>query len=795
MKKVIIIKNLILKNYLKTNSGKRINGFSPFKYQQEVAEAILNGKNVILQAPTGAGKTLASIMPFIIANEEEHNFPKKLIYSTPRRTLVNSLFNDISEEINKGKFKNKYNVTIQTGESKEDRYFNGDIVFTTFDQSLSSVLSMPISLSNRLANINVAAVLSSYLIFDEFHLFDLEGSYTTTVLLLEKLKEIVPFCIMTATLSNKRTNDLADKLDAKVIRADQKEYLDDIVTQKGKERRIYVKNKPINAEEIFNLHKKIKGNSKKSIVMCNRVDNSQKIYSELKSIIKKEEFNIDIILIHSRFLDKDRSVKEERIKDLFKKDNNSSNVILISTQVIEVGIDITSDIMHTEISSIDSFLQRIGRCARYQNEKGKVFIYDVLNEGYKKYLPYDEKIALKTFAHLENLDGEILTSEKSQNIIDQIYSEETNIDSQIKEKTDITSADFIMKSWKFPDKKRFKELIRDVVGCNIIIKKWIVDGDSPYNYQSLNISPWTLRSKVKKIGKETSDWLFKQVIELDDNSEYNYTYQKINSERIYANETYLLNPEFFAYNKENGLLFNQSGEEFNRLPKNQQEEEYNNTRYKEESYFQHINSIKSEVDKYLKEISFLINHLKNQFNLNDREFEDIIELTIWTHDLGKLQKAWQEAHKINKYKFIAHGERTSKPPGHAGESFWIAVAIIESFVFDFIKKNEYIVDIIGKAIVSHHSINLNKISSYNISGEVVNYFKEINPDFFSNKKLEKFINLKLDKLFLNLIPGEEINDLADEIRINTTDEYLFYFVLIRILRLADQEATRKLNGS
>ena len=734
-------------------------------------------------------------MPFIIANEEKQNFPKKLIYSTPRRTLVNSLFNDISKEINHGAFKNNYNVTIQTGERKEDRYFNGDIVFTTFDQSLSSALSMPISLSNRLANINVAAVLSSYLIFDEFHLFDLEGSYTTTVLLLEKLKERIPFCIMTATLSNKRTNDLANKLDAKVIRADQKEYLEDIVTQKGKERRVHVNKTSMNPEKIFDLHKKIKGNSKKSIVMCNRVDNAQKIYSDLKSVIKKDESDIDLFLIHSRFLDKDRNDKEEKIKDLFSKNNDSSNVILVSTQVIEVGIDITSDIMHTEISSIDSFLQRIGRCARYQNEKGEVFVYDVLNDGKKKYLPYDEVITLKTFKYLKKIDEEILTPEKSQEIINQIYSKETNIDSQIKEKTDFTSSSFIMESWRSPDKKRYNELIRDVVGCNIIIKKWIVDGESPYNYQSLSISPWTLKSKIKGIEEETSQWLVKQVIEREDDSDFKYTYKKIDSEKIYANETYLLNPDFFAYDKENGLLFNQSGVEFKRLPKNQWEDEYTNQKYKEESYLQHISSINYEIDKYFNGNKYLTDYLKIKFDLTDKDFNDIVELTIWAHDLGKLQNKWQEAHKKNIDGFIAHGERISRPPGHAGESFWIAVCIIEDFVFDFIKKNEVITDIIGKAIVSHHSINLNKISAYSLSEKVIDYFKEINHNFFSNDKLEKFINQKLDKLFLNLHPGEEITDLAEEIRIKSVDEYLFYFLLVRLLRLADQEATKKLNQS
>ena len=230
----------------------------------------MNGENVILQAPTGAGKTLAAIMPYIIAKEEGLNFPQKLIYSTPRRTLVNSLYEDIYKEINEGKFSTKFNITVQTGERKEDRFFNGDIIFTTFDQSLSSALSIPVSLPERLGNINVGAFLSSYLVFDEFHLFDPGGAYDTTVLLLEKLQGIMPFCIMTATLSDERTAYLSEKLNARIIKADSGPLFSDIITQKGKERRIFVYDEPINAEKVLGLHNNIKGvEGDKSKKYCN----------------------------------------------------------------------------------------------------------------------------------------------------------------------------------------------------------------------------------------------------------------------------------------------------------------------------------------------------------------------------------------------------------------------------------------------------------------------------------------------------------------------------------------------
>ncbi|MCK8816755.1 CRISPR-associated helicase Cas3' [Natroniella sulfidigena] len=774
--------------YLKTKSGEEIQGFKPFLYQQEVAEAILNGENVILQAPTGAGKTLASIMPFIIANEENMYFPKKLIYSTPRRTLVNSLYNDIYEEINQGDFNNDYQVTIQTGERKEDRYFNGDIIFTTFDQSLSSALSMPISLSNRLGNINVGAVLSSYLIFDEFHLFDLEASYTTTVLMLEKLKDKVPFCIMTATISEEKIGLLKEKLDARVIRADSGDYLEDIVTQKGKERRIFASDEKLDAEKIVELHNQIDNISKKSIVMCNRVDNAQQIYQDLKTKIEAEEEDIDLFLIHSRFLDKDRKEKEAKIKDKFSKDNDESNVILVSTQVIEVGIDITSDIMHTEISTIDSFLQRIGRCARYQNQKGKVYVYDVLNEGDMKYLPYNEEATLKTFEALREIDGEVLTAELSQKIIDRVYSEETDIDAKANQRVEGTRNKFIKESWKLPDKKKFKDLIRDVVGCNIIIHSWVLDKCSPYNFESLSLSPWTLRKKVKEIRDETDDWLIKEVIERADDSEVKYTYRAIEADNIYPNNLYILNPEYFAYDQERGLLFNQSGKEFDSLP-SENREPYNQE-YKEESYLEHIERMKEELPELEEEISRLINLIKEEFDLSDQDFRDIVEFTIWAHDLGKLQEDWQLAHVRKKHEFVAHAERIKKPPSHAAESFWVVLNLLENFVIEYLDKEDIIVEIIAKTLVSHHSLNVSETNKFKLSTEVKRYLEEVSGDIFTNKGLAEFINANLDELYLEQKIAENI---SDDLRIRSVNDYLFYYLLVRLLRLSDQRATKKLN--
>lgn len=172
-----------------------ITGFSIYNFQKDMAVKILSGKNVIMQAPTGAGKTWTSIMPFLFAYYKGINFSRKLIYSLPLRVLTNSLYYDIQEKIDKI-FKGNIQVTIQTGENSNDPYFlDGDIIFTTIDQSLSALLSIPFSLSNNQSNINTGAIISSYLIFDEFHLLEIKRSFSTLVNILSKLNNITPYCL------------------------------------------------------------------------------------------------------------------------------------------------------------------------------------------------------------------------------------------------------------------------------------------------------------------------------------------------------------------------------------------------------------------------------------------------------------------------------------------------------------------------------------------------------------------------------------------------------------------------
>lgn len=188
--------------------------FAPRKFQTEAIAKLLNHQNILLRAPTGSGKTETAIAPFLFAKALNIDFPNKLIYVVPLRTLANSLRQRTETLV--ANWEKIYpsspslTVTLQTGENPEDPRFEGDIVFCTIDQMLSSFLNIPYSVGRGSANINSGAIFAAYLVFDELHLLDPDRSFATVLKVLQQVKGISPSLLMTATL----TNELATQIQA-----------------------------------------------------------------------------------------------------------------------------------------------------------------------------------------------------------------------------------------------------------------------------------------------------------------------------------------------------------------------------------------------------------------------------------------------------------------------------------------------------------------------------------------------------------------------------------------------------
>jgi CRISPR-associated endonuclease/helicase Cas3 len=117
---------------------------------------------------------------------------------------------------------------------------------------------------------------------------------------------------------------------------------------------------------------------KRVLVVVNTVKTSQDIFKKIKELINNKNLKeIKTFLIHSKFTIKDREEKERSLLNEFgnpKPSDEKQGKILVSTQVIEVSMDLDADVIFTEICPIDALIQRIGRVARrYYYIDGKIF--------------------------------------------------------------------------------------------------------------------------------------------------------------------------------------------------------------------------------------------------------------------------------------------------------------------------------------------------------------------------------------------------------------------------------------
>ncbi len=165
------------------------------------------------------------------------------------------------------------------------------------------------------------------------------------------------------------------------------------------------------------LIKKAIKEDKKILIVCNQVKRSQQLYDNLAELYP----DIDIMLIHSRFKRKDRTRLEQSLKDEFN--TSTKTCIVVSTQVVEVSLDISFDVMITECAPIDALLQRFGRINRKRTEETIGHYKDIYviqpSENHNESLPYNSEILRKSFEVLPN--NALLEEPLLQGMIDAVY--------------------------------------------------------------------------------------------------------------------------------------------------------------------------------------------------------------------------------------------------------------------------------------------------------------------------------------------------------------------------------------
>lgn len=182
---------------------------------------------------------------------------------------------------------------------------------------------------------------------------------------------------------------------------------------------------------------------KKLLVVCNQVKRARAVYEELSDLYPE----VDRMLIHSRFKRSERARLEDMLKNDFN-DMEGKPCIVVSTQVVEVSLDISFDVMITECAPIDALIQRFGRVNRRRSPETIGHckpVYVIAPPDDKDMaLPYTDKVLKRTFDALPG-DGEVLAEASVQGLLDKVYP---RIDFQ---NIDFSGAIFVDNEWQLKE--------------------------------------------------------------------------------------------------------------------------------------------------------------------------------------------------------------------------------------------------------------------------------------------------------------------------------------------------------
>ena len=149
------------------------------------------------------------------------------------------------------------------------------------------------------------------------------------------------------------------------------------------------------------------------LIVANTVRDAQQIFRRLKPQCDDRQ----LTLLHSRFCLRDRRLKEKHIT------SPSPGSILVSTQVVEVSLDISYEAMLTEIAPLDALVQRLGRVNRYGSKPpAPVIVYQAPSQGTERI--YGRQILAWSHELLQSLSPRPTDAELRQ-IVAQLYDQIT----------------------------------------------------------------------------------------------------------------------------------------------------------------------------------------------------------------------------------------------------------------------------------------------------------------------------------------------------------------------------------
>jgi len=377
-----------------TEFFRRICGFDPYPFQVRFHDCEAAFR--VLEAPTGLGKTRT-----VIADWLSGRSTTRLVYCLPGRALTRQV-----AHVARGMVPEDVKVFELMGGSEDIhekiRPDQPAIIVGTQDVLVSRALNRGYALSPFRWPMDFGLLNNDVTwVFDEVQL--LGEVVATGAQLAAFRKQLGTYgrakCVwMTATLDRGwlKTADFSEEPAVIRLEADdlQRDDVNGRVTADKALAEATACDVPAEcAAFVAKQHKE----NYLTLVIANTVVRAQEIWTELQRL------KVVAKILHSRFRPCDR---ERTVDEILKIERG----VIVSTQVIEAGVDINADLMITDVAPWASMVQRFGRVNR-DGKKPHARIYWVRNpqRGKKakldgsQYLPYEANEVQKAIAELEKL--------------------------------------------------------------------------------------------------------------------------------------------------------------------------------------------------------------------------------------------------------------------------------------------------------------------------------------------------------------------------------------------------------
>ncbi|MCF6158373.1 MAG: CRISPR-associated helicase Cas3' [wastewater metagenome] len=353
------------------------------KAYYEVTENDINLDNRIysLNLPTGLGKTLTSLS-FVLKLREtiksQSNVNPRIVYALPFLSIIDQNAQVFESVIRANNTEPDTNILLKHHHLSEMFYkkdesefetdevkiliegWNAEIIVTTFVQLFHTLISnrnKAIRKFHRLAN--------AIIILDEVQSIPIKyWSLLRTV--FTKFLELFNCYIMFVTATEPLIFEREEM--KKLINRDFYFNSLDRVSMKP----LLNKSMTINdLREYFDIT-----NGKTYLFIFNTITSAKDFYN----LVKGQE-GVSSTYLSTHVTPKERLQRIQEIK-------TGEYTVVVSTQLVEAGVDIDFDIAVRDIAPLDSINQASGRCNRNGNNKGSVYIVDLKDSRGRRYASY-----------------------------------------------------------------------------------------------------------------------------------------------------------------------------------------------------------------------------------------------------------------------------------------------------------------------------------------------------------------------------------------------------------------------